>query len=649
MSLPAPHLDDRRFQDLVDDAKRLVQQRCPAWTDHNVSDPGVTMIELFAWMVDQLLYRLNRVPDRLYVKFLELIGVRLLPPSAAMADVTFWLSAPQPAVLHVPVGTEVATLRTETEEAVTFSATEDLDIVPCELSRTGAARKVGKVTDTTDELLSGEGFSCFQRVPVPGDSLMIGLSEAVPRCAVLLRFACEIEGMGVDPLRPPIVWEAWDGAGWSPCTLDKDETGGLNRAGDVVLHVPRTHTASLVAGQRAGWLRCRAVEAEQGQPAYSASPKITRLSACTVGGTTTVTHAELVRDEMLGSSEGVPGQRFNLKQRPVVQSERPFRVEIATEDGWEEWSPVDSFGDSGPEDRHFVLDEVAGEITFGPGVREQDGSLHCYGTVPPRGAMLRVPLYRTGGGRAGNVARGAISVLKSSIPYVTRVENRAAASRGVDAEDIEAAKVRGPIMLRTAGRAVTAEDFEHLAREAASDVARVRCLPVGDDGGGGSVRVLIVPAVADDGHGRLPLESLVPPDALLSCITDYLAERKIVGTRVVVEPPMYQGITVVGRVRARRRVSTERLHEEALDALYRHLHPLIGGSDGKGWPFGRPVHVGEVYSVLQRVRGVELVEEVRLFGADPITGKRGESVPRVEVAANSLVFSYEHQLRVDEG
>src|SRR6266566_4379479 len=80
MALPVPNLDDRRFQDLVDDAKRLVQQRCPEWTDHNVSDPGVTLIETFAWMTDQVLYRLNRIPERNYIKFLELIGVRLFPP-----------------------------------------------------------------------------------------------------------------------------------------------------------------------------------------------------------------------------------------------------------------------------------------------------------------------------------------------------------------------------------------------------------------------------------------------------------------------------------------------------------------------------------------------------------------------------------------
>jgi predicted phage baseplate assembly protein len=67
MALPAPNLDDRRFQDLVDDAKRMVMRRCPEWTDHNVSDPGVTLIETFAFMTDQLLFRLNQVPDRLYV------------------------------------------------------------------------------------------------------------------------------------------------------------------------------------------------------------------------------------------------------------------------------------------------------------------------------------------------------------------------------------------------------------------------------------------------------------------------------------------------------------------------------------------------------------------------------------------------------
>src|SRR3954451_16261135 len=118
MALPAPNLDDRRFQELVDDAKRLVQQRCPEWSDHNVSDPGVTLIELFAWMTDQLLYRVNRIPDRNYVKFLELIGVRRSPPPAAHAPVPFWMPTAVEELTPIPAGTVVATRRTETEEAI---------------------------------------------------------------------------------------------------------------------------------------------------------------------------------------------------------------------------------------------------------------------------------------------------------------------------------------------------------------------------------------------------------------------------------------------------------------------------------------------------------------------------------------------------
>ena len=71
----------------------------------------MTLIETFAWMTDQLLYRLNRVPDLNYVKFLELIGVTLLPPTAASTELTFRLSKAQEDWKYIPVGTEVSTPR----------------------------------------------------------------------------------------------------------------------------------------------------------------------------------------------------------------------------------------------------------------------------------------------------------------------------------------------------------------------------------------------------------------------------------------------------------------------------------------------------------------------------------------------------------
>src|SRR5689334_7000106 len=133
MPLITPRLDDRRFQDIVDEATSRIPRYCPEWTDHNVSDPGVALIELFAWMTDMLLYRVNQVPDKLYVKFLELIGVRLEPPRAARAPITFFLSAAQPNDIEIPEGTEVATVRTETSDAIVFTTESKLVVRTPEL------------------------------------------------------------------------------------------------------------------------------------------------------------------------------------------------------------------------------------------------------------------------------------------------------------------------------------------------------------------------------------------------------------------------------------------------------------------------------------------------------------------------------------
>jgi predicted phage baseplate assembly protein len=644
MSLQAPNLDDRRFQDLVDDAKRLVQQRCPEWTDHNVSDPGVTLIETFAWMTDQLLYRLNRVPERHYVKFLELIGVRLFPPAAARADVTFWLSAPQPETVLVEAGTQVATPRSQHDQAIVFETARDLAILPSQRAHTLSHVGGAAYRDHDDALALDDSFYCFDAVPKPDDALYIGLDRAVPSCAVRVRFRCRIEGVGVDPDFPPLVWEAWDGERWAPCEVDTDGTGGLNRDGDVTLHLPSEHEASVIDGQRAGWLRARVVLPVANQPTYSASPEIRGISAFTVGGTVKASNSERVLDEIVGATDGAPGNAFELRRSPVLPADEPLTVEVSSDEGWQTWSLPEarSFAGSTADDRHVLLDAVAGEIQFGPAVRLADGAIQQHGAVPAAGVTVRVPVYHTGGGARGNVTARAISVLKSSIPYVARVENRGAASGGVDGEDIEDAKVRGPVLLRTRDRAVTAEDFEHLAREAAPELARVHCVVAGEGAEAGGVRVLVVPSVST--AGEMSFDALLPTEATLERVARRLDESRLLGTRVAIEPPVYRGVTVVARLRASSRFDPDRLQDAATAALFRYFHPTLGGPDGEGWPFGRPVLAGEVFAVLGRLRGADLVEEVKVFGADPITGERGKATDRLEVEPHALVFSHEHQV-----
>jgi predicted phage baseplate assembly protein len=646
MALPVPDLDDRHFQDLVDDAKRMVQKQCPEWTDHNVSDPGVTLIETFAFMVDQLLWRLNRVPDRIYVKFLELLGMRLQPPSAARAEVTFWLSGVRPELFTVPAGTVVTTTRTEHDEAIEFTTVADLEIVPCALSRF-AVEAGGNLTDETMALGGRDGVQCFGLVPRPGHAFYVALPDAVPSCIVVLRLQCDIEGVGVDPEHPPIVWEAWNGSGWSECDLEQDGTGGLNQAGDIVLHVPPTHVPHSVQRSLGGWLRCRTTTPETWQPFYRASPRITRLDAFTMGGTAPAINARIVVDEVIGSSEGVAGEVFPLQHRPVVEaSEIPSRLVVSQGTGWQEWNPVENFATSGPEDLHYVLDGAAGEVRFGPAVQLPDGTLQHFGRVPAAGSSVKIRRYCSGGGRGGNVAAGALSVLRTSLPYIGKVENRRAASGGVDGETMDNAKLRGALQFRSRDRAVTTFDYEHLTREAAVEVARVRCLANGDADRRHAVNVLVVPHVGEGPHGAVDLAALAPSEELLGRVAAYLDERRTVGSRVVVEPPRYMAITVVASLRCRQRHDPGALEGAALDAIYGYFHPLRGGPEGDGWPFGRPVNRGEVFAVLQALPGLDYVDDVRLYPANPLDGSRGDAAERIDLGPEELIFSFGHQVRV---
>ena len=644
MSLEPPNLDDRRFQDLVDDAMRLARQRMPDWSPTGPADPGVTLIEVAAWMTDQLIYRLNRVPDRIYTRFLDLLGVRPFPPASARTDVTFWLASPDATDVVIPRGTQISTDASTGLAPIVFSTVEDLHIIASSVMSI-ASTIGGEARDQSDALARGISFSPFDHPPKPNDALFIGLPMAAPSCVIAIDIDCEIEGIGFPPDNPPLVWEASDGDTWISCELDHDHTGGLSRAGEVVLHLPANHADSIVGRTPAGWVRARVLEALPGQPRYEMPPMIKRVTARTVGGSTLAVNASLITDELVGTANGLPGGRFTTQHSPIVATDEPLVAEVEEPDGWQQWQQVDSFAESGPEDRHFMLDAVKGEISFGPAVRLADGSMRSFGRVPRAGATVRIPEYRTGGGSGGNVMARTLTVLVDRLPAVGRVENARRALGGADSESIEAAKVRGPLLLRSSNRAVTIADFEDIAREAAPEIARVRCVPV-YDAGSPAVRMLVVPVLPLD-DVRIGFGMLVPSEGSLAAIAARLDEARLVGTRVVVEPPAYRGVSVQARIRARARVSGARLRDEALNAIYRHFHPTIGGPESTGWPFGRPVLAGDVYAVLQALPGTDLVEEVRVRGADPITGELGPETQRLLVEDSTLVFSYEHQVLIE--
>ncbi len=648
--LSAPNLDDRTFQDIVDEAKRRIPSLCPEWTNHNVSDPGVALIELFAWMSEMILFRLNQVPDRLYLKFLELVGIEPFTPSVARTNIVFWLAAVLDHAVLVPQGTEVASdaLLTGGDEVV-FTTVQDLVISPPELvaARTAESANHELSVDVWDELrFQGGQVVCFptQPAPIPGDAVYFGFRHTIAGNAIRLLIDARIEGIGVDPRNPPLVWETWSGEQWVALAVDADTTGGLNTEGQVTLLLPMTQRPLTLGGAHAYWIRARLTEALPGQPVYQRSPRISGLRAETLGGTVPAEHGTTVAMESIGRSDGGPGQAFAVSRTPVLPRREGERVRTIGAGPAEDWEEVDDFSASGPDDRHVTWDGASGTIRFGPLVRYPDGSARQHGAVPADGAQIAVTGYRSGGGAQGNVGSRTLSVLRTTVAFVNRVENPDEAIGGVDGESVANAKIRGPLSLRTGQRAVTPGDFERLGLEASTGVARIRCVPPTQ--AGDPVRLLVVPRVQVTARSQ-KIDDFALPDDLVGRLREHIDRRRTLGTVVEVMTPYYEGVTVAALLRALPGRSPAILQRQAMELLYEHANPLTGGPDGNGWPFDTDLSAAPIAERLGAIDGIDRVEEVLLFEYDLRRGRRlGQGREVIRLGPHSLFLSAGHEVIV---
>src|SRR5829696_7595518 len=255
--LPEIVLDDRHFQDLVNEARMRVARRCPEWTDHNVSDPGITLIELFAWLTETLVYRVNRIPAKLHVALLELLGMRLRPPTAATTDIRFRLAAaPDEDVVIAGGDTEIATQRLGAEQPVVFQTEEDFTIpvarpIAYAVERDGKAKDVGVARGVASP--KGPDQLPFGAPPKVGDALYLGFDKPIGRLVMQVDVDCsQARGAGVDPQDPPLRWEVSVADGdWEEAEVLVDRTGGFNYGSGVVeLQLPDRSAPTSIAGAR---------------------------------------------------------------------------------------------------------------------------------------------------------------------------------------------------------------------------------------------------------------------------------------------------------------------------------------------------------------------------------------------------------------
>jgi hypothetical protein len=303
MPLPLPNLDNRHWKDLVDEALSVIPRQAPGWTDHNASDPGVTLLELFAWLSESAIFRLNQIPERHRWKYLKLIGFAPHPPIPARGPLQFAPPDTLPA-FQVPRDTVFTGLAHDRSE-VGFSTLRSLDVSPVGLAALLVDSGNGSLEDQSEAWRAGLMIEPFGRNPSPGSAFYLGFRHPPAGAPLTLAFLsgglddrsriADEEAARLESCRWPLpesvceeeaessaagtslllhhsvrlAWEVYTATGWlalTPVTTTgrpelgqvMDETRALTLDGVMELWLPAAlESQELAGGEALYYLRCR--------------------------------------------------------------------------------------------------------------------------------------------------------------------------------------------------------------------------------------------------------------------------------------------------------------------------------------------------------------------------------------------------------
>ena len=674
MPIRPPRLDDRSYQDLLAELVARIPAHTPEWSDPRPGDPGRTLIELFAWLGDTLLYRVNLIPERQRMEFLRMVGLGLRPAAPASGLVALspkTLDKGNLKICTINAGAKVSgppdfeTLRPLTVLPVTAAAyhkrtpdaEEQKDVAKLlpQLSRFyQLGNKKAKPYITTATFPMGAAPIDLKAMSVDGClwvAILAGRPQDVEaareklgrdpdsgmRRVLSVGVVPALRAEGGDPLLGgaslralPLVWELTTGRAKGPALVElelvRDGTAGFTRTGIVELRLPEKEFIGAPANNV-----MREPDAGVGpRPPRLDDPKVSsrlvtwlrlrtkvsvdRLALQWVGiNAVDVDQRRSVAELGVGVSDGSPDQRFALPLGSILRSSFALQVEEEGR-GWVDWSLVEHLALAGPNDRAYSLDDEEGVVLFGDGLR---------GKIPGVGRRVRVLRMRAGGGIAGNLAVGSLKKISATLvdgsAYTEAVEvvQPIPTTGGTAAESLEEAERRIPSVLRHRDRAVTAEDLIELAAATPGvTLGRIEVLPgfkpqQRREGLPGVVSVMVLPQV-----GVPEPPNPRPGRHTIEAVYDWLSPRITLGTELYVIGCEYVPLALSVSVELRPGFDRDQTVEAVKNELRRFLWPLVGGGPFEtmaGWPLKRPVRERELEVVVSRVPGVDEVRGLKVF------------------------------------
>ncbi|KQC04769.1 MAG: hypothetical protein APR53_02870 [Methanoculleus sp. SDB] len=617
MTIPKPDLEDKTFEQLVEEARTLIPQYAPIWTDHNWSDPGITLIDLQAWITEAELYRINLVTDSHRRKYLQLLGVHPAAPKRAKVDLTF-----------IPIDSRIVKKGTPVsailpDKKIFFEIDDDIPLTPITLMKVIVDGGSGGIVDRTVENEAADlFFAPFSLRIRAGCALYLAFDSP----ADSLSFKCylyekDLKTPGSHNDEQEYAFEdivlRWEYSGandWiriypakagDTVPIVSDGTRNFRKSGCFTFHnigmTPpdvESWTAKALSSWQDPedpartfyWLRCVVEDCSAVFP-----PRIEMIRM----NTATATEGSTIDFPESQTGTGLPGQIMKLTPGPVIQNSVELFVNGKR---WEIRCDLDS---SGPEDYHAAIIPETGEILFGDGFR---------GIVPPADSIIRVEKYRIGGGEAGNVRAG--TQWYDDGRSMAEINNLRPAAGGADAETLSEAIGRFLDDLRKPYPAVNNADFEYLAENTPGlRVWKARAVPgyhprnpgITTEG---TVTIAVIPFTP-----LLHLEE--PPIAsygFLSAITRHIDRHRLLCTRCCVVPAMFIRVEIRISVVPLSRISTDGLERRIRETIEEYLHPIRGWIDHQGWPMGQNVYRSEIYRVVEAIDGVRCSGRLLLSG-----------------------------------
>jgi hypothetical protein len=386
-----------------------------------------------------------------------------------------------------------------------------------------------------------------------------------------------------DTGRSNFTWKYLDKTGWKKLNA-QIELDLLNKSGIAGIIFPDDMKKSYEFGKELFWIK---IEPEDKK--LTIYPELEGIYPNTVMASNFVT----VENEILGSGNGMPDQTFHFSRKSVLSGQI---VEVNEGNEWIQWNETSSFAGSNKLSRDYIIDRNEGRIFFGNGIN---------GMIPPKGKNnIKAVLYRSGGGIKGNKGIETIDTLRKANSLIERVTNHVPSSGGIDQENNENAVLRGPFTIRNGGCAVTADDFEWLAREASPDIVRAKCILADKK----NIEIIILP--------EKKAESFFSQISLIDTVEKYLKKRALfsIVDKIHVYFPEYKTIDVEVFYRPKPESLSEYsiISDRIKSRLKLFLDPVNGGQYGKGFNFGQKIYLSELASVIDDVQGVDYVEEVTL-------------------------------------